>query len=699
MWFLTKEGNDIFINHKKIINKVKFYSGKTYNECYQEVKQLNNSTFCGTINGRTFRIVDLWEVDSTTNKIRLERELYIGRNANKSDGIQIKTYIPLMPGRWEFFIPAACYREYPLEKTGEEVNIMEERLPYPLILAYCPERKISQTLFRINTAEVSYQPQRFCGDMAYLHDTDLGSIGYYHKGTESKLIISLPYEEGPLSRALNSQLNPIIAFLPMNRERNMRVIYELKGFYDLDFNQACLEAYRYAYELNKPEPVKLPFSLKESVIYRAEALERLVQQRNGYWFFHLNFNPREGKEKAPTGFGRDFNTIQSNIFPRVVEYGFTGRQLNSAYVLMKLGRDMGRKQWYEKGEAVVKSFFEHCIKKKGFTYTLFDIEENKPFSPFGNELGSKLHYGVLNAPEGNYLRNMVEAANDLLLAYEIAQKKEWFEAVLDFSNFLTVIQDKDGAWYRAYTTEGKPITEPRSWFGQMSLQQKAMSALPIAFLVKLYQITKDETFLNSAQRAGDWVLENIVANDFYKGGTLDNANVIDKEAMGLTLSGLLALFEGTGQERYLEGAKRAGGLALTWNYLWDVPFEPGTRLAECNFKTRGWGGIDIIWAGSVVDIYSLSFCRDWYCLSQLTGDDLFEKIALLIMHGTQQMLSYPENLYGLIEPGMQEEGFAVSSLGRDEGLITKGDTWGSLGWVYAIGTYGILRVLEELDTK
>ena len=48
-------------------------------------------------------------------------------------------------------------------------------------------------------------------------------------------------------------------------------------------------------------------------------------------------------------------------------------------------------------------------------------------------------------------------------------------------------------------------------------------------------------------------------------------------------------------------AARAGGLALTWNYLWDVPFEPGTRLAGESFKSSGWGGISILWGAGVVD--------------------------------------------------------------------------------------------------
>lgn len=50
-------------------------------------------------------------------------------------------------------------------------------------------------------------------------------------------------------------------------------------------------------------------------------------------------------------------------------------------------------------------------------------------------------------------------------------------------------------------------------------------------------------------------------------------------------------------------------------------------------------------------------------------------------------------MHGLVGVGMQEEGFACSDQGVDEGMIRKGDTWGALGWVFAAGTYGVWQAL------
>ena len=164
--------------------------------------------------------------------------------------------------------------------------------------------------------------------------------------------------------------------------------------------------------------------------------------------------------------------------------------------------------------------------------------------------------------------------------------------------------------------------------------------------------------------------------------------------MAYPMMALLALYDSTRNQDYLVGAESAGSLALTWNCLWDVPFEEGTRLRELSFASRGWGGISILWGTGVVDTYSLWFLPEWERLAVEIDAPVFHDVTQLILYGTQQILSLPGNLHGLCEPGMQEEGFACSHQGIDDGLISKGDTWGSLGWVFAAGTYGVWNAIH-----
>jgi hypothetical protein len=62
--------------------------------------------------------------------------------------------------------------------------------------------------------------------------------------------------------------------------------------------------------------------------------------------------------------------------------------------------------------------------------------------------------------------------------------------------------------------------------------------------------------------------------------------------------------------------------------------------------------------------------------------------------GCQQMLSYEDERFGFADTGMQPEGIAFCDQGADDHLISKGDTWGGLAWIYTAGTYGLRRYVE-----
>jgi hypothetical protein len=698
---LKVNNRGILIYGKPVYTSVEFYSGETYRGIYDWLEIVNHNFYRGFLRIRSgiaeCLIIDDWNISKTN--IFIKRKIEVANLSGKNvDGVQAILEIPLYQGNWIFFIPGACYKISPLDKDNFGVIVNEERLPFPLVLAYDEMDSRGILLLRSTPATWSENQKSTKGEYSFLHATSLGGIGYSRLTNKNGVLVCcIPYREVPLSRAFDKTLHPIYAFLPADPKRSIEVIYELTTLEASDYSEACRKAFCHAYSTIKPEPVNLPFNVYDALRYRTQCLADLAGKWDGYTGLKLNFDPRVSTETPPSGFGREFNKIKSDIFPSILEYGFTGRQLNNAYVLMYLGKKWNISEWVEIGKQVVESYITHCTTDSGFLLTLYDIERKKPFHPFNDPKGIKLHYGVPEALPGNYLRNMTEAAYDLVLCYNEKKEIRWLRVALDFGKFLMKIQNKDGTWYRAYTPDGKPITMPEKWFGYTPKQQKSATSFAIPCLVKLHKLAPEYGFLNAAERAGQWVIEESITNSDYRGGTLDNPNVVDKESMAYSMMSMLSLYEETGNRDYIKGAQKAGSLAITWNFIWDVPFEPGSRLYENNFKTRGWGGIDIIWAGSVVDIYSLWFVKDWYTLTELTGDSIYRDVAMLIVNGTQQMLAYPGNLYGLIGLGMQEEGFACSNLGLYEGMIKKGDTWGSLGWVYAAGTYGLIQVMMMDD--
>ena len=352
-------------------------------------------------------------------------------------------------------------------------------------------------------------------------------------------------------------------------------------------------------------------------------------------------------------------------------------------------------EWRNTASRIASSFLQKCATPSGFLHTLYDVSRNCAISPFGDRVGSLLHYGVPGAPSGNYVRNMAEAGFDLCLLSERVQDPGIGEAASRLGGFFIGTQNRDGSWYRAYTEDGRAIRSPEQWFGGSERATKSSTSTPVPFLLKLHALSGETQFLHAARRAGDWLVQEMIQNIDYRGGTLDNPNIVDKEGMAYPMMALASLYRATRNVDYLRAAARAGGLALTWNYLWDVPFERGTRLAGESFKSSGWGGISILWGAGVVDNYSLWFLPDWQSLSSLAGNGVFADASRLILSGTQQLLALPDRMHGLVGAGMQEEGFACSDQGVDDGMIRKGDTWGALGWVFAAGTYPVWRMLNE----
>ena len=98
---------------------------------------------------------------------------------------------------------------------------------------------------------------------------------------------------------------------------------------------------------------------------------------------------------------------------------------------------------------------------------------------------------------------------------------------------------------------------------------------------------KKSIYLKAAEKAGQHYADRHVSmREPYWGGTLD-ASCEDKEGAFAALQGFLELYETTKQEKYLQWAKHAGDVALTYVVVWDIDLPPG-RLRDHHFRTRGW---------------------------------------------------------------------------------------------------------------
>ena len=135
----------------------------------------------------------------------------------------------------------------------------------------------------------------------------------------------------------------------------------------------------------------------------------------------------------------------------------------------------------------------------------------------------------------------------------------------------------------------------------------------------------------------------------FTGGTIDNPDVLDKEADTLSLEAYLALYETTKESKWLDRAKAAADFAETWIYAWNVPMP-----ADADDKTLHWKkgvptvGLQLISTGhSLADAY-MAFDADEYAkLFRYTGDRHYLDVAKLLLHNTLAMTALPGRTYDL----------------------------------------------------
>ncbi|CAM3390753.1 hypothetical protein [Marinicrinis lubricantis] len=694
--------------------EVFYLSGRHQKWQYDELQKVSDRKWearCSWIEaGYVFRLTDHWEEDEE-GRVSLFRRMRTERSEASApegmEGIQLRLNLihpSVADQSWRFSAPAAFYStEEQRMETGVVRVYMDDRLAYPQIVGYQPNTKAAVSLSRIQLADFAEVPRRKGKENQYLQATNIGSIGYERQEDYVSFQAYLPYFEGEQSVALDASLTPVSAFYPLEGDSfELTAAYQLHVYRKDHFSEAVYASFKEMAKQQPPQPVSLPFTLEQSIEYRSESLKRSYRElQSGAAGFFFHFDPRYGYESAPSGFGTSFNNIPHDTYTSILEYGFTGRQVNAAYILAK--REGA--EWLDKGKKVIDFFVDRCVLPSGWMYTLYDLKKDEPFYSFGDPEAPKLHYISQGDVRGNYLRLMVEPAFDLLLSVQLYRQHDrleldWMEAVRRFADFLLRHQNPDGSWYRAYEPDGTPLMNAAG-FGHDDFTAKSASAIPMMFLLSLWQEYPEQgaAYLEAATRAANFVLKTYVEKDHYQGGTLDNPNVIDKEAAQYTTAALYTLYKHTGEEKYLRGSERAAQIFVTWNYIWNAPLLPGTDLHRHGFQTVGNGGINSIWGGGVVDIYSLFFIRELHELGAAVGDSFYEEMAAWIAVGTQQVLSHPGDMMGFADIGMQPEGFGVCNQGLDEGMIAKGDIWGTLGWIYSAGIHGLGLYLEQLGTS
>lgn len=603
----------------------------------------------------------------------------------------------------KYYLPGAITHPKQHKREGDYL-FAEDRLAYPALGALSEASGQAMMVARENFALYDAPPQRTHGDVEFVRNTDLVSIGFSRSEAgkdlaSGEVLLSWPPAERDLSNQLNQDGSAWASYhsRPQAVGHTARFVFE--GQKAGTYADVVERVNRWVVDIADPQPTPPPVSLERSIDLRLDSASKTyVENSTGFAGFVLNFDPKNGYQSEAKAFGASFADHQMGGSRDFLEYGFTGRQLDIACSLAQRDPD----EWAVRGARVVDSFVSRMCFDTGWVATIFDLATDEPVFAVGDRRGLVMHYLGESELTGTYLRMMVEAMGDLARNITLHRRlgrdvSEWENAIASFCAFLLSTQNEDGSWYRAYSPDGTPIVGT-NWFGDEDRSGKSATAAVVPFLLAVAQLTPDaDQVRRAAQRAGQYVRWATDSGSEYRGGTLDNPNDLDKEACFLAMRSNLAMYRETGESIWLESATRAAWFAHGWHSLRAVPNATGTEVDRAAVVSTGWGGINSTWGLGVTDIYSLFFATDLLELSAQTGIEHFARLAHLIAYSSLQILAVPEQLHGFVDAGMQPEGISFTCQGADEGLIQKGDTWGGLGWPYTAGTSALHSYLAKRE--
>ena len=171
---------------------------------------------------------------------------------------------------------------------------------------------------------------------------------------------------------------------------------------------------------------------------------------------------------------------------------------------------------------------------------------------------------------------------------------------------------------------------------------------PLAISSKLF---RNNTYREAAEKAAQLYADRHLAmNGCYWGGTLD-ATCEDKEGSWAAFQGFLEMYERFRDEKYLNWAKHAMDVCLSYVVVWDIPL-PAGRMADYNFKTTGWTVVSA--QNQHIDVYGVLFAPEVYKMGRYLHDDRLCSLAKVMYRSCYQLT----DAYGSQGEQLQQTNFA-----------------------------------------
>ena len=581
-----------------------------------------------TDNGSTFIIEDKYTLQNGT--FILYRNVKVG-NAEKEDAGFASTvsFLPKLNSStntdYEYFIPSILYRNtsevrqtaIAADLNVDRMYVKETRTGLPLAMIREKESGNSLTLMHYKPViDIKENPG---GGLPGEVNNELryGSIGYTMQPLIS-IDFRYPCAEGPRRYDLGWRITPAQPawskkYHPVQKGNqhsySIAIIPDNKNSY----NDAMVNSFNTGFKVEEPDIVEVNMSdiYNQNIeLFKAEYREygkSMVKAAGLPWSLDL-----------PNGKNTEGVTFQM---------GFVGQQIAVGYHLYRYGLDNNDNEAKIKGKTIVDFWTSDPIMSTYFPTVWWVPADNET-------VGKRREYP-------SFLRCFVDGMEGLLDACRISDaygepQTKWENELKRVASNLVNKQNEDGSFYRAYKTNGEVETG-----GNRNTQGDSKLNTPIAvrFLVKMYEYTGDEKYKEAAVKAALFSYNEIYLKlGKYVGGTPDNPNTVDKEAAIFALYCFNAIYELTGEGKYLKAAEHSAACAMSWTYCYDfsIPNRNEDDQKKNPFSKGGILGFSIIATGhSGADNFISYMFYEMYKLYIKTGNEQYLYMAKFLQNDTK----------------------------------------------------------------
>ena len=282
------------------------------------------------------------------------------------------------------------------------------------------------------------------------------------------------------------------------------------------------------------------------------------------------------------------------------EIGWCGQNASLAVAFMEDAQKRGHQEAFAQGERILDFWCSKAHGKTGLIPVEFDLHPQEPqLAPVADSC------------------NLSWALWWLLRGVDVASKAGiskplWENTAQNIAQFFVK------NFHEEHLFGSKWLVKK----GTLAAGGGSIGAFVVSALLVAYEHWKDESMLDVAVRGFWGYVERDLDAMRCGGGALDTG-CIDKESGWPLLRAGLQLYELTKEERYLDAAQRAAYFILSWMIH-------ESRVTDEDFEAAGYspyGGTSVSAQHHHLDPWGALIAGDWLHLSQITGDKAWAERA------------------------------------------------------------------------